>query len=98
MTWLLSITVAFLTLGITEAVIKPLAKWFIERRIRAALPALFEVLDPMMPRMIQQYRPGELEQIVRAHLTTITGQDWSHEDIEPFFRLYDPRRNAERFQ
>lgn len=93
---LLDAAAAFLLLGITEAVLKPLAKWLVERRIRVALPALFEALDPIMPRLIQQYRPGELEQLVRAQLNHITGDDWTARDIEPFFRLYDPRANAAR--
>jgi hypothetical protein len=95
--WLLSLSGAFLLLGLTEAVIKPCAKWVVERKLRRMLPSLFAALDPLMPSLIQQYRPGQLEHLVRAHLNEITGEDWSSRDIEPFFRLYDPRRNADWF-
>lgn len=92
----LDLAFAFLVLGVVEAFIKPLAQWFVERRLRAALPRLFEILDPLMPGLIAQYTPGELEKIVRAHLTEITGDDWSSENVDGFFAAYDPRVNAAR--
>lgn len=98
MTMALSLLLAFLTLGVTEAVIKPLAKWFVERRIRAALPGLFAALDPIMPTMIANYEAGALENRVREELSAITGQDWTKQEVETFFRLYDPRENARRIR
>lgn len=94
----LDLAIGFLVLGVVEALIKPLAQWFVERRLRAALPRLFEMLDPLMPGLIAQYTPGELEDIVRAHLTEITGDDWSSENVDAVFRLYDPRANAEHLR
>jgi hypothetical protein len=96
MRWILDAAIAFLALGIIEAVVKPLAQRFVQRRLRAALPALFAAVDPLMPRLLEHYEPGHLEAIVRSKLTEITGDDWSTKDVDIFFQLYDPRRNAER--
>ena len=85
---------AFIVLGVTEAFIKPLAKYTIERKVRKALPAVFKALDNYMPRMILQFSPSEIEDIVRHHLTEITGEDWSQRSVDLFFKLYDPRINA----
>jgi hypothetical protein len=96
MHWILDAAIAFLALGIIEAVVKPLAQHFVQRRLRAALPALFSAVDPLMPRLLEHYEPGHLEAIVRSKLTEITGDDWSTKDVDLFFQLYDPRKNAER--
>jgi hypothetical protein len=96
MRWILDAAIAFLALGLIEAVVKPLAQRFVQRRLRAALPALFAAVDPLMPRLLEHYEPGHLEAIVRSKLTEITGDDWSTKDVDLFFQLYDPRRNAER--
>ena len=39
--WLLDLALAFLALGVTEALVKPLAKRFVQRRILASAPLLF---------------------------------------------------------
>ena len=97
MAMLLDLSLAFLMLGFVEAVIKPIARKFVQRNLITALPAVFEALDPIMPELIRQYSASELEGIVRGYLTKHTGEDWSERSVDVFFQLYDPRRNAARY-
>ncbi|MCP9826109.1 hypothetical protein [Synechococcus sp. EJ6-Ellesmere] len=96
MRWLLDLLIAFLVLGLIEALVKPLAKRFVQRRILRAAPALFAQLDPFMPAMLQQFNGAQLEQVVRTKLEALTGESWAGEDLSLFFRLFDPRITADR--
>jgi hypothetical protein len=93
---LLDLTLAFLALGVIEALIKPIAKRFIQRRILRAAPLVFEQLDPYMPALLQQCSGAEIEQIVRTKLEILTGESWAGDDLTLFFRLFDPRLAADR--
>ncbi len=98
MTWLVDVIYAFVLLGVVEALIKPLAKRFVERKLIRALPLVFDALDPIMPELLRQYTAAELEDIVRAYLTKFTGDDWSGRNVDAFFERYDPRLTAARFR
>ncbi len=93
---MISLALAFLLLGLTEAVIKPLAKRFVQRQLINAAPKVFELLDPVMPDLVKKHSAEEIQQIAREKFSEITGEDWSKANIEMFWQLYDPRRNAER--
>ena len=45
--------IAFLVMGITEAIIKPLATAAIERPLKRALPYVYERLDDEMPTLLR---------------------------------------------
>jgi hypothetical protein len=45
--------IAFLAIGLTEAVIKPLAKAAIDRPLRRVLPNVYNRLDNEMPTLLQ---------------------------------------------
>jgi hypothetical protein len=94
----LNLLFSFVLLGLTEALIKPLAKHFIQRELRRALPMLFAAIDPHMPDWLRNCTPPELEERVRRQLTAITGSDWSSKNIDLVFELYDPRKGAGRVQ
>ena len=96
MNWLLDVTTAFLLLGLTEAVIKPIAKRFVQRRLIQHAPTLLRFLDAQMPSLLQAYRGQELEQVVRTQLEKLTGESWAGENIDEVFRLSDPRITADR--
>ena len=49
--------IAFLVLGLTEAVIKPLAKAAIDRPLRRTLPYVYERLDNEMPTLLRKADP-----------------------------------------
>lgn len=88
---LIDALLAFLLLGLMEAVVKPIAKHVVQRRILRAAPLVFAQLDPFMPALLQQCSGAQLEQIVRTKLETLTRESWAGEDLSLFFRLYDPR-------
>lgn len=87
---------AFLTLGLVEAVVKPIAKRFVQRRLLRHAPTLLRFLDHQMPSLLQAYRGQELEQVVRTQLEQLTGESWAGESLDPLFALYDPRITADR--
>ncbi|MDM7954559.1 MAG: hypothetical protein QUV07_15270 [Cyanobium sp. CZS 25K] len=87
---------AFLLLGLSEAIVKPIAKRFVQRRILRAAPLVFAQLDPFMPALLQQCSGSQLEQIVRTKLEATTGESWAGEDLTPLFRLFDPRLACDR--
>lgn len=91
-----SLSIAFLTMGITEALIKPIAKRFMRRRLMRWAPTVLTFLDHQMPSLLQAYRGAELEQVVRTQLEKLTGESWAEEDLSPLFQLYDPRITADR--
>ena len=95
MRWLLDLGVAFLALGVLEAVVKPLARRFVQRRILAVAPLLFLQLDPLLPGLLQRCSGAELEQVVRQKLEVLTGESWASDDLEPLFALFDPRAAAD---
>ncbi len=96
MRWLIDLAVAFLLLGLIEAVIKPIAKRFVQRRILRAAPLVFAQLDPYLPALLQECNGAQLEQIVRTKLEALTGESWAGEDLGLLFRLFDPRFAADR--
>jgi hypothetical protein len=96
MKFLLEASIAFLSLGILEAVVKPVAKRFVQGRILRHAPSVFEAIDPIMPRLIDQFSGDEIEEIVRKQFEMITGEDWSKVNLKPFWDLYDVRRAADR--
>jgi len=94
----LELTYAFAILGLTEAVIKPIAKKFIQAKILKYAPMVFDALDPVMPELIAKYDSKELEVIVREEFEELTGEDWSNVNLNTFWQLYDPRKNADKYK
>lgn len=93
---LLDLLVAFLLLGLVEALVKPIAKRLVQRRILRVAPLVLSQLDPFMPALLQQCSGAQLEQIVRTKLEALTGESWAGEDLSLLFRLFDPRIAADR--
>jgi hypothetical protein len=62
MRWLLDLAVAFLALGMIEALVKPLTRRFVQSRILAAAPLLFRQLDLLLPALLQRCSGADLEQ------------------------------------
>lgn len=94
----IDLALGFLTLGVIEAVVKPIAKRFVQRRILRVAPAVFELLDRQMPQLMTQLNGAQLTEIVRHKLETLTGEPWSSPEIESIFSLYDPRITADKLQ
>lgn len=86
----------FLTLGLTEAVIKPIARQWVRRRVIKYGPMVLGLLDAQMPHLLKEYDGKQLEQIVRTKLEELTGESWSKEELDEVFRMYDPRITADK--
>ena len=88
--------IGFLAMGLTEALVKPVAKRWTQRRLMRWAPTLLNFLDHQMPTLLQAYRGAELEQVLRTQLENLTGESWAEQSLDPLFRLYDPRITADR--
>ena len=98
MHWLIDLALAFGLLGLSEALVKPIAKRLVQRRLLAAAPLVFEHLDPLMPGLLRCCSGAEVEGVVRRQLEAITGESWASDDLGPLFALFDPRAAADRTQ
>ena len=98
MHWLIDLALAFVLLGLSEAVVKPIAKRLVQRRLLVAAPLVFEHLDPLMPGLLRYCSGAEVEGVVRRQLEAITGESWATDDLGPLFALFDPRAAADRTQ
>lgn len=92
----IDLAIGFLAMGLVEALIKPIAKTFVQRRLLRHAPTLLTFLDHQMPTLLQVYRGAELEQVLRTQLEKLTGESWEGANLDPLFRLYDPRITADR--
>lgn len=95
---LVDLVIAFLSIGFAEAVLKPLAKWFVERRIRGVAPVVLAELDRHLPQLLQAGGREAIESFVRGELEAATGQAVPQGDVERLFALFDPRMTADRLQ
>jgi len=92
--WLLDLGVSFVLLGLLEALVKPLAKRWMRRRLLRYGPAALALLDRQLPQLFGQLDGSQLEAIVRHKLESLTGESWSDADLDALFALYDPRLTA----
>ena len=88
----LDLAIIFLTLGITEAVIKPIAKRVVQRRILKAAPAILRAIDARLPELLALPSGEALEAQVRTIAEQVTGESWATDDLGPLFTLFDLRR------
>ena len=91
-----SLLIAFLTLGITEAVIKPVAKRWIQRRILRAAPVILREVDRRLPELLTLPTGAALESRVRSIAEDVTGESWATDDLRPLFTMFDLRRAVTR--
>lgn len=81
---------AFLFMGLTEAVIKPLAKAAIDRPLRRALPLVYEQLDSDMPNLLRTATPEVMTAKIAASIASATGHQATARQIEQVVQFYDP--------
>lgn len=88
--------VAFLRMGLTEAVIKPLAKAVIDRSLRQALPYIYERLDDEMPTLLRTADPEVMTAEIAASIAQATGNPATARQIDQVVALYSPIKAAIR--
>ena len=82
--------IAFLVMGITEAIIKPLATAAIERPLKRALPYVYERLDDEMPTLLRTADPEVMTAEIAASIAQATGNPATARQIEQVVALYSP--------
>jgi hypothetical protein len=95
MNWLFDFLFLFLGMGLTEAVIKPLAKRFVTSQINKVLPAALEFLDLNMPEMIFQYTGSQMNHAMRLKLEDLLGRTATQSEIDTVFQTYDARISSD---
>ena len=86
----------FVLLGLVEAVIKPLAKRWVQRRILKAAPVILREVDRRLPELLTLPTGEALEARVRTIAEEVTGESWATDDLGPLFELFDLRRTVSR--
>jgi len=88
----------FITLGLTAAIVTPIAKRVVKRRLIRWAPTAMDILDREMPQLFGNRSGKELTDMLRTKLEILTGESWSDADLDDLFRLYDPRITADKAQ
>lgn len=89
---LLDLLLVFVGIGFSEAIVKPIAKRWMQRRILSAAPAILREVDRRLPELITLPTGKALEQHVQNIAEEITGEEWSPQDLDPLFALFDLRK------
>ena len=92
----LDLLIAFIGIGLTEAVVKPLAQRWVQRRILKAAPAILREVDRRLPELLTLPTGAALEARVRTIAEEVTGESWATDDLGPLFTLFDLRKAADR--
>ncbi len=87
---LIDAAIAFLVMGLTEAVLKPLAKSMVDRPLRRALPYVYKQLDNEMPTLLRTSTPEVMAAEIGASIARATGNPATARQIEQVAQLYDP--------
>ena len=87
---------AFVLLGLVEAVVKPVAKRWVQRRILRAAPVILREVDRRLPELLTLPTGAALESRVRSIAEEVTGESWATDDLGPLFEMFDLRKAADR--
>lgn len=82
----------FIGIGITEAIVKPIAKHWVQRRIISAAPIVLKEIDKRLPELLQLSSGDDLENQVRQIAEEVTGESWEKTDLNPLFTMFDLRK------
>ena len=86
----------FVLLGLVEAVVKPVAKRWVQRRILKAAPVILREVDRRLPELLTLPTGAALESRVRTIAEEVTGESWATDDLGPLFTMFDLRKAADR--
>jgi hypothetical protein len=90
--------IAFFILGVVEALIKPIAKTLIRKKILKYAPVAMSFLDEQMPRMIVENDSIQMRRFLKERLESLTGEGWDDKELDEMFKIYDPRITADKHQ
>lgn len=86
----------FISIGFASAVIRPIAKRWVQRRILKAAPMALKRIDAVLPDIIKLPSPEAVEGRVREILEEVTGESWEGTDLGLIFELFDLRKAVTR--
>ena len=92
MNYIIDGILVFIGLGLTEALVKPIAKRFVQRRLLAAAPLILREVDRHLPELLTLPTGAALEARVRTIAEQVTDESWAEDDLGPLFELFDLRR------
>jgi hypothetical protein len=93
--WFLDVAIGLAVLGITEALIKPVAKRIAQRKLMLVAPHVLRALDHQLPEILTDGDGPALEDYVRRRFELLTGESWASADLTPFWQQFDPRVTAD---
>ena len=93
---MIRILLDFVAIGLTAAIVTPIAKRVVKRRLIRWAPTALELLDRELPHLFGRYSGVEITAMLRTRLETLTGESWSDADLDDVFTLYDPRITADK--
>lgn len=93
---MIRLLIDFIAIGLTAAIITPIAKRVVKRRLIRWAPTAMDILDREMPQLFGNRSGQELTDMLRTQLETLTGESWSDSDLDQVFELYDPRITADK--
>lgn len=93
---MIKLLIDFIAIGLTAAIITPIAKRVVKRRLIRWAPTAMDILDREMPQLFGNRSGQELTDMLRTKLETLTGESWSDSDLNQVFELYDPRITADK--
>lgn len=88
--------IGFLSIGLEEALIKPIAKSFFKRKILKYAPVAMNFLDRELAGMLSGKNGSQIESALVERLEGLTGESWKKQEIDELFLLYDPRITASK--
>lgn len=91
---LISILSIFAILGFTKAILEPAAKKVFQWKLLKTAPLVLKILDPMVPQLLIDCTPEELDRKIRDIFEQVTGEDWSTPDLTAFYSMWDLRKAA----
>ena len=90
MSFLLDLTIAFLLIGVIEAIVKPIAMRVIKWKIVKYGALAMAFLDAHVTD-ITDLPPEELEHNLRLYMEAVTEMEWKDEELNDIFKLHDLR-------
>ena len=90
----MELLVAFLMLGLVEAVIKPIAMRVVQWKIVKLGSVAMRYIDLNVDKFVHMEKK-DIEHYVRQYMEGVTGMEWTDKDLDQVFRMHDCRKVLE---
>jgi hypothetical protein len=94
----LGLAVTFASVGLWEAILKPLAYRVMRRRVDSIPPLFWAMFDAEVAALIENGGTSEqLKDATRSLLSELTGEEWTEESLRPVLQRADFGAFLDRF-